>query len=497
MIHPNRKATFVRRPALKSLIAVIAAGGIACSPTESQVFSVGENPDTLELRSQRDSVILRNADTTLVPTDTVIITRVDTLITVPDSLVVEVVDTVEVTVVDTVVEGSDTTFITSVDTVFATTVDTLVTVDTIVVTSVDTVVTVDTVIVADTVFVETELVAASNSQSLTDGLTIDSGQTATLTVTAKNSLDEASLPSSVTWLSDAPGTASVTDGAVLGVRPGNANIFAIADGLSATVPTTVQRVESTTVSEPLPEGSQSRFFRAHEPAGMTKIDDRPFSQLDEGWGFEFDGSPETIVSDSDAPHSPSGVIQFNYFEGQSGGGPLGNRGALFFPRSFDIVYIYLSWKIDPIWQGHKSLVNKQFFLAVTNPESGAGHQMIFDAHSLDLGRMRLRITGQRFCCDDPSPFFVGNVGSDDLTRGQWHEIEFVFTANTPGAADGRLEVWIDGVKSHDHNDFGPLTSAEGPGFNKILWSSIWGGTGDTVESDMWIRVDHMYVSGKN
>jgi hypothetical protein len=73
------------------------------------------------------------------------------------------------------------------------------------------------------------------------------GQTATLSVTTQNALGFPVVPSQVTWLSDDDAIASVNStGSVTGVSVGQTNIYALASGLSATVPTNV------TAAGPLP-----------------------------------------------------------------------------------------------------------------------------------------------------------------------------------------------------------------------------------------------------
>jgi hypothetical protein len=190
-----------------------------------------------------DTVFVTSFDTVFAPSDTVLITSFDTVFSPPD--------TVLITTVDTVVSGTDTTFVTTVDTlltvdtVVVVRTDTLVSVDTIVVTTVDTVVTVDTVIVVDTVYTSNTLVASVST------LNLKVGQTATLSVTSQNPLGFPTIPTSVTWLSSAPGIASVdATGRVRGQSPGQTSVFALASGLSVSVPTTV--VDSATNPPPPP-----------------------------------------------------------------------------------------------------------------------------------------------------------------------------------------------------------------------------------------------------
>jgi hypothetical protein len=226
---------------------------------------------------------------------------------------------------------------------------------------------------------------------------------------------------------------------------------------------------------------------------MTKLSERPFSAVREGWSADFDGSPERIESDGNAPHSPPGVMRFTFFEGQQGGGARGNTGTESFPPR-EVLYVYLTWKVSANWQGHDSFVNKQFYIGTANP-IGAGWNTYFPAKGRDDGPLRLWVHTQDSPVGD-NPIYAPNVGDGTLNRGQWYELEFLFTANTPGLRNGRLEVWKNGVKVIDVRDFHPVDEGEGPGFRAFSWVPVWGGLGDTVENDMHIWLDHVYLSGK-
>ncbi len=228
-------------------LALAAAGALTCGRTDSVIVDVGGHPDTLVVASQLDTAVVTKSDTTIGSPDTVVVTVFDTTYIPADTVVVTVYDTtfsppdtVLLTIVDTVVSGTDTTLVTTVDTlvtvdtVVVSQVDTVVSIDTVVVSSVDTVVTVDTVVVVDTLNVTTTLVASVSSLSL------QVGQTATLSVTSQNALGFPTTPSSVTWLSGDESIATVdSNGKVTAIAPGSTSIFALAAGLSATVPTTV------------------------------------------------------------------------------------------------------------------------------------------------------------------------------------------------------------------------------------------------------------------
>jgi hypothetical protein len=226
---------------------------------------------------------------------------------------------------------------------------------------------------------------------------------------------------------------------------------------------------------------------------MTRVAERPFSALLEGWSEDPDGNPEIIQSDAGAPHSPPNVIRFTYFQGASGGGERGNRTVVTFSPQ-NVLYIYMTWKISTNWQGHNATVNKQFYLGNAFP-IGSGFNTYFNARGADTAPLQLFIFEQGSPTGD-NPSHDSNVGDGTLNRGQWYELEFLFTANTPGVRDGRIEIWKNGVKVMDQSDFGVIDLGEGPGFKTFNWRPIWGGLGDIVESDMHIWLDHVYISGR-
>jgi hypothetical protein len=168
------------------------------------------------------------------------------------------------------------------------TVDTIVTVDTVVVTRVDTVVTVDTIVTVDTVYVATTLVASTSS------LNLQVGQTATLTVTTQNPLGFQAPPSSVTWLSDAPSIASVSGaGLVRALSPGQATIYALASGLSVSVPTTV--VASIINPPPPPPPPPQGFIFHFSSDWSTATGTSNAALLDASKNFPWDAAKGSIL----------------------------------------------------------------------------------------------------------------------------------------------------------------------------------------------------------
>jgi len=241
---------------------------------------------------------------------------------------------------------------------------------------------------------------------------------------------------------------------------------------------------------------------ANEPAGMSLILQRDCSALGESWGggtggINFDASGgATAVSDVGEPQSASGALQMNWPQGLGGGGPNGNVGSRFWTPQTTI-YVYITHKTSSNWQGHNSGTNKVFFLKTNNPAQGAGNHTIWVPHGTGSATMTSHIHGQNYGCGAPSVDITPNVGSGIIVRGVWYEMEFVFIANTPGSTNGTLQIWQNGVQSHNYTNWCPIPSGAGPGFQGILFSYIWGGKDDVVQETMNMRLGHIYVSGKS
>jgi len=276
--------------------------------------------------------------------------------------------------------------------------------------------------------------------------------------------------------------------------------------ITVTVPASALALGAAAVATPTVGVSADvgDVFGANEPSGMTVIENREFNSTTGGgvagpWNFDFDSNgPEVIVSDAAAPQSPSNVLQFTHTAGQGAGGPNQNAGELLWSPK-NIIYVYLSWKISSNWTGHpNSGINKMFFIKTNNPAAGKGpNQTFWYAKGRNAEPLVLGMTGQEFGCGSPFVNFDANLGDATLNRNQWYELEFLLTANTPNVANGKLEVWKDGVKTHNYTNFCPLASGEGPGFDGILVSLIWGGLGGTVPETMNCWFDHIYISGKD
>jgi hypothetical protein len=82
-----------------------------------------------------------------------------------------------------------------------------------------------------------------------------------------------------------------------------------------------------------------------------------------------------------------------------------------------------------------------------------------------------------------------------FVRGEWHKVEVVAVANTTGANNGSVKLYLNGVLATSCSGI-RFTSASSPTWHLLSWSPTWGGIGGTVVSTMYQYMDHLYVSGK-
>jgi hypothetical protein len=227
----------------------------------------------------------------------------------------------------------------------------------------------------------------------------------------------------------------------------------------------------------------------NEPAGYSRLTERPFSANNEaGWTDQ----AVSIVNDAGSLSPPSaGRVAFP--AGFTGGSSAGNTWIVT-STEYRRVYVSVAVKVSSNWQGHHSTINK---VGNLKDASGAARAtLFFTLRGAGSDPLSLMFTATK---NGPTNYYQ-NVNSVEIKRGQWHQIEFVSILNTsPGSDDGELHAWVDGVKTHHHT---AISYDDGSGASNYRWEifewrPVWGGTGETVEREMYMEMDHLYVSGAN
>jgi hypothetical protein len=226
-----------------------------------------------------------------------------------------------------------------------------------------------------------------------------------------------------------------------------------------------------------------------EPAGMSLITNEPFDALPSNHCTGY--YTYSLVPDATAPYSPTSVFQILYPAGYHGGDSPGLTECPI--ASYRQVYMSMYLKFSPNFQGHLTHVNKiiHFWIGGTNKlfllGDGAGSAPL------------LASVGLQGVASSPygtSAQVQPNVVTGaQFVRGQWYHLEMLATSNSSGANDGSVDLWLNGTLVAHLTGIQWTTGA--PTFTDAKLDPTWGGLNDTVSSDMTLRVDHLYLSGKN
>ncbi|MDB4870290.1 MAG: hypothetical protein JWL97_1294 [Gemmatimonadales bacterium] len=303
------------------------------------------------------------------------------------------------------------------------------------------------------------------------------GSTVQLSATTRDANNNVLTGRVVTWSSANAGIASVNSSGLVTI---------VAQGGPITITATSEMKTGTAAITGTP--STATGWRGHEPSGMTTISDQPFNSLpSNGWTgwFNYD-----LASDGTGPQSPGSAFENIYPAGWSGGGNPGLAEIGF--NAYRTLYASMYVKHSSNFQGHTSGVNKIIHIWV-----GGLNHLFLNAAGNGSGPLVAQIRLQGIA--GGGNFDAGTAGIYDngveLARGQWHLIEVVAVSNTGSNLDGSVSLYVDGLLAASCS--GIRFEAGAPLFNTAKLDPTWGGIGGTVSSQMSIRVDHIYMSGKN
>lgn len=305
------------------------------------------------------------------------------------------------------------------------------------------------------------------------------GEAYQFTVAAVDPDGESVSASSIEWSSENPSVATVEeDGTVTARGAGTTAIHASLAGIVAS--STVEVHEGT--SPPSSIGS-------HEPAGYSRITDRPFEARDDaGWGFN-ESSRYSIETDANAPGSCCRVGQARYNAGYSGGTSPAITWTSFGSEGNNEIYISFWLKLSDNWQGHSSGVNKIGFVWIHDNAA-----VYFSAQGSGSGTLRPQVRLQDV--PDGARNLAANAGNPAVRRGEWQRWEVQLIANSGGQANGVSRLWLDGELVSDYRDVRFSSASQGRTWQHLYWYPVWGGMGDSVQQEMTMSIDHIYASGK-
>jgi hypothetical protein len=231
----------------------------------------------------------------------------------------------------------------------------------------------------------------------------------------------------------------------------------------------------------------------NEPAGMKVISERRFDAKNEA-GWRDEPSPDfSIVEDSSAPKSPMDVGQAIYPAGfVAGSEPISDNLSL--GNIAQTIYLSFWVKFSPNWVAQPAS-NKilHIFIGDVNRVFLYGFGGGSDPMVPQVALQQVPVGSGQFGSRDLPPRLAPDAR---LIPGKWHRWELVLTCNTAGNADGRVDWWIDGVHVGSYSDLAIVTANQPHTWQIVQWAPTWGGIGGKVPADQYMRIDHMYVSGK-
>jgi len=323
-------------------------------------------------------------------------------------------------------------------------------------------------------------------------VTVDLGATARFTATVRDPNGQTLSDRAISWASSQPFVAKVdSNGVATAVGPGATTITASSGGING----------SATLTVP---GGNSQVDLSRQPSGMTPLTDRPFdSQAKslsdvahaEGWASSESKylSTFSITSDPTAPRSPSSVAQLVYPVGMPRNPNLSYSPVTAWiptPAGTNKMYVSIWLKISSNWRGHNSQANKimEAFIA-DHPHCVLG---LVGSGNAPL-RPSIAINGGPD--SRAGEYLPGNVApTTTFSRGTWHRLEMVISANTPGVGNGQATWWMDGQLIGDYHNVMWVRAGEADHWIQLELGPIWGGRNDQLIDTQYLWVDHIYAS---
>jgi len=226
---------------------------------------------------------------------------------------------------------------------------------------------------------------------------------------------------------------------------------------------------------------------------MTTLTERGFSALNEDGWTNTGSSYYSIQADATAPKSPTSVGQIKFAQGFGSG----NAPAVLekvWASGIKTLYVSFWLKLSSNWVGNDAGVNKIFHFWI-----GDSNRLFLNAHGAGSSKLTAEVwlqgitAGGNFDAGKTADFGPNQGVSGEIVRGQWAHWEMVFTGNSSGAKDGKVEWWIDGQKVGSYSG---LQFVPGAGtWQEMEWSPTYGGGGSAVPVDQYMTIDHIRVSG--
>ena len=236
----------------------------------------------------------------------------------------------------------------------------------------------------------------------------------------------------------------------------------------------------------------------NQPTGYTMAFDTPWNVLPalkpewstEGYHFAAgQASTLSIVQVPEAPKSAPNVLRIGFPRGFPGGGAPSRWGSRALPQNHGEIYVCLWLRASSNFSNNGNVGTKLFFIrdSLNNHFIGLG----ISNKPTDL----FPGTGLQFRDNSKSYNLGQNVtAANRIDGGQWHKLEIIWRANTPGLRDGSYRQWVDDVLVSRSDQVLFFLAGQTPQWTYLWFDPTFGGGRNPVPNDQYLDFDHLFVS---
>jgi len=242
----------------------------------------------------------------------------------------------------------------------------------------------------------------------------------------------------------------------------------------------------------VPLSQQSGVNLPNEPTGFVGAGREMLRDGALSWGMAVRAGSWSIAEDVSAPLAPPHVFRAFYPAGMAGG----HEAAVPYTginRTTSAFYLSYAFRLSENWQQGTSEMNgvKHVIPFITAP----GRQSTFWGwtswvnHPQDGYRVSVTLDGWNGSRRDIPYFNHEARQAARFSRGQWVQVEMLVHFNSGGAGTGRVQVWVNGVRTHDAQEDMPAVSVD-----ELQIAGTFGGGIGNVPHNQWYDVDRIRLS---
>jgi archaellin len=287
-------------------------------------------------------------------------------------------------------------------------------------------------------------------------------------------------------------TANGTHATITGAALGSATVYSD----TGTAPADIGDQPVTVIAGP------SAALRSNEPTGMTQFTYRPMTAfVEDNWTDHSNliGSNESIVTDNAAPEGNQVYDILFPAKLKAGDTPVDQFKATLAANTYSEVYVAFYVWMASGFVNEASGVQKVFY-ATDDSASGSEKPSFYISMQNGLSSTFPITPEIRVQADDTfnmKPNVSGHT-NDGFNLNTWNKVQFRIRQNTPGHADGVMQLWLNNVKNADYSN----VAYHLRGSTQWHWVGsqlrpYWGGCcTDSVPANQHMRINRLYISVK-